>query len=240
MLTAYLTQTKRLLQNPGAPTSLYSDVDLTSWINTARGQLAGDAECIRNYASLALVANQRTYNFSSITLGSPSTGIQGVFKVNTVWYQVASGQVWIRPRPWEWFSLYSLNNPVPGSGPPLRWSQFGQGVNGTIWIDPLPNIAYTVPLDTVCYPVNLVDDTTVEAIPFPWTDSVPYFAAYLALLSAQAPARQADADKMLSRYDEFKNRARRYSTPSVLPGLYAQVPNAVRSNQLGQSGQGAG
>ena len=240
MLTQYLIQTKQLLQNPGSPSALYSDTDLTSWVNRARGQLAGDSECIRNMASLTLVSGQRVYPFSAIALGSPSSGIKDVFKVSTAWYQIASGQIWFRPRSFEWFSLYSLNNPVPASGPPKVWSQYGQGVNGTIYIDPLPNFSYVCPIDTVCQPIDLVDDTTVEAIPFPFTDAVPYFAAYLALLSAQAPARQADGDKMLQRYSEFKDRARRYSTPSVLPGLYAQVPNVVRPNQLGMSGQGAG
>ena len=44
MLTAYLNATAILLQNPVAPTSLYSTANLTTFINTARGQLAGESE----------------------------------------------------------------------------------------------------------------------------------------------------------------------------------------------------
>jgi len=41
VLASYITQTQRLLQNPGAPISLYSTADITSYVNIARGQLAG-------------------------------------------------------------------------------------------------------------------------------------------------------------------------------------------------------
>jgi hypothetical protein len=44
VLTAYLTDTRSLLQLPGTQsTSLYSDADLTRFINKARGQVAGEA-----------------------------------------------------------------------------------------------------------------------------------------------------------------------------------------------------
>lgn len=239
-LNAYLTSTRQLLQNPSAPSTLYSDSDLTSWINTARGQLAGESESIRFSAALALGVGTQVYNFSSIDL-TGSTGVQGVINVRTIWLQVASGRVWIRPRPFEWLSLYALNNPVPQQGPPVMWSQYAQGVGGSIYFSPVPDFIYAAILDTVCYPVPLVDDTTPEAIPYLWTDAVPYFAAYLALLSSQNAARQNDAQRMFERYTDFANRARRFSTPSVLPYQYPQSGNPVRANQLGaSSGGGAG
>ena len=58
---------------------------------------------------------------------------------------------------------------------------------------------------------TMYDSTTPEAIPYLWTDAVPFFAAYYALLSAQAGQRQGDADRMFARYQEFTNRARRFS-----------------------------
>ena len=47
MLNAYLTSTQLLLQNPAPTAALYSPANLTSFINTARGQLAGESESIR-------------------------------------------------------------------------------------------------------------------------------------------------------------------------------------------------
>lgn len=251
MLSQYETRTQQLLQNPNAPTTLYSLPNIDSWINQARGQLAGEAECIRVQGTLALTTGQRVYNFSSISIGTPTaTGVQGVINARQVLRVVASGYTWLRPRPFEWFTFYKLNNPLPQQGAPTEWAQYGQGAapqpslqsaGGSIYVDPVPDQSYTLQLDCVCYPIILADDSTVEAIPYLWTDAVPYFAAYLALLSAQSQARQADAERMFQRYTEFVNRARTFSTPSVLGPQYAQQANPVRQNQLGvQPRQGGG
>lgn len=239
MLTTYLTRTAQLLQNPGASNALYSTADLTSYINQARGQLAGEAECIRRIGTISLTAAQQVYDFSGVTLSDP-TGVQGVINCRTMWVQAGSGQIWIRPRPFEWFSLYELNNANPQQGQTKLWAQYGQGVGGTFYVSPIPDQTYTLSIDTVCYPVNLVDDSTAEAIPYLWTDAVAYFAAYLALLSAQSAARQADANRMFERYTEFVNRARRFSNPSVLPYQYAQSGSPVRANQLGMQANNGG
>lgn len=232
MLNLYLLQTQQLLQNPPAPVSLYATSDLTSWINRARLQVAGDGECVRNYAALALTQGVGVYPFSAIVL-NPATGISGVYNIRTAWRVVADGQVWMRPRPFEWFSLYELNNPVPDQGPPEIWSQFGQGVNGSIFVSDVPDTTYTLKLDTVCEPAALADDTTPEIIPYPWTEAVPFFAAYYALLSAQTGARYQDADQMLQRYSQFRDRARAMSTPGVLPTIYPQTPDPTMQNKLG-------
>jgi hypothetical protein len=239
MLASYLTRTEQLLQNPGAPSSLYSTPDLTEYINLARGQMAGDAECMRIYTTLPVAGGTQQYPFSAVDLTS-AVGVRGVLNIRTAWLQIASGQAWMRPRPFEWFSLYELNNPVPQQGQPKVWSQFAQGVDGSIFVSPVPDAAYVLQLDTLCYPIDLLDDTTVEAIPFPWTDAVPFLAAYYALLSAQSAARQADADRMFARYEEYRNRARRFSNPVVMPYIYPQVGDPVRANKLGQQPAGGG
>lgn len=245
MLTAYQQATARLLQNPGAPNALYATADLTAYINTSRGQLAGESESIRAVGTLALTQGVQVYPFSAVTYASASSvsGIQGPLNIRTAWRLVGSGQAWIRPRPWEWFSLYELNNPTPVQGPPTVWAQLGQGAAGTIYVSPVPDQSYTLNVDVPSYPIPLADDSTVEAIPYLWTDAVPFFAAYYALLAAQSTARQADADKMLQRYTLFVQRARSAATPSVLPTIYAQTGNPVSQNQLGTApprGNGAG
>lgn len=233
LLSDYVLQVQQLLSNPAAKNTLYSESDILSYINRARIQLAGDAECIRNYATLNLVDAQRQYSFSDVVLTAPATGIAGIFNIRALAYQVGEGQRSIRPRPWAWFLQYRLNNPVPPSGPPVVWSQYGQGETGSIFIDPLPDIDYVCPVDTVCVPIDLVDDTTVEAIPDPYTNAVCYFAAYLAFLSSQNGARQNDALRMMELYTQFKNKARTQSTPSILPNLYEQTPNPVKASVLG-------
>lgn len=249
MLTQYLTDTKNLLQNPTAPIPLYDTTSLTRWINIARGQVAGESEAIRLWATIPTVINQRAYNFSSLTIGTPATtGIQGIIHVRAITYNVGqntyglSGQQWIPPRAWEWFTLYHLNNPVPDVGPPATWSQFGQGSAGTgtgssatgsFYIDPPPDAVYQLNLDCVCYPIALTNDATVEALPYLWTDAVPFFAAYYAYLSSQTGARQADAERMYNHYQTFMQRARQAANPAVNRTSYEQSGDPTQAAKLG-------
>jgi hypothetical protein len=229
VLTDYLAQTRRLLQNPPAPVALYSIDDLTSYINTARGQLAGESQSVRVYATLAVTAGTRVYNFSAIDTSS-NAGVDGVYNIKQAQVGVGDGNMILYMRSFPWFNQYLLNEIVPQEGRPVTWSQYGQGENGSIYLHPIPDSSYTLNLDCVCIPVDLVTDATAEAIPFPWTDCVPYFAAYMAFMSAQ---RQTDAKIMMDRYEEFVNRARRIANPTVLPFSYEQANDPTRQNKLG-------
>ena len=253
MLTQYQTQTSQLLQNPAAPSPLYSTPLLTGYINTARGQLAGvEGKCVRVFGTLTITPGQRVYPFSNINFGTrATTGIAGVVALNQILFTVGSGQVWIRPRAWEWFLQYKLNNPTPQSGAINVWAQYGQGASpvppstgsttgsgGTLYVDPIPDFTYTLQCDCTCYPQALASDTDIEAIPYPWTDAVPYFAAYLALLSSQTSARMAEAPRYKELYTEFCARARDASNPVELQYIYQGAPDPVQAAKLGMSGGG--
>jgi hypothetical protein len=225
LLAKYLTQTEQLLQLPQAPTTLYGTVALTSWINTARGQLAGESECIRALGLLTLAANTQSYPFTSISIST--VGVQGVLNVRMATIPVTNGIARLDTWPWEYFNTYYIPQILAPTGTPTIWSQYSQGVNGTVFFSPIPASVSTVTFDTVCYPIDLVDDSTTEAIPFPWTDAICYYAAYLAFLSAQSANRQADALRMYELYKEFVKRARLMSTASVLPYQYEQSGDIV-------------
>lgn len=247
MLTSYLARTNQLLQNPGASTQLYATADLTSYINQARGQLSGEVECCRFLGTLTTQLSVRNYNFSSISLGS-GNGLAGVINARQMLYAVASGYQWIRPRPWSWYFLFKLNNPVPQAGAPEVWSQFSQGGSGTgsetgigtgtmtsgsFYVDPPPDLVYTLLIDCSCYPAALAADTDVEAIPYLFTDAVPYFAAYLALMSAQTSIRMEYAQKMFELYQMFVERANKASAPNVVRRQYERQPSPTTLNKLG-------
>lgn len=231
MLFSYLQRAQLLLND--ASMAKFNRFDLTTYINLARGQLAGEAECLRNYATLALSANVQSYSFSSISLSG--SGISGVFNVRQALIQVNDGLTWIRPRSFEWFTFFRLNNSAPVPAQPNEWSQFGQGVTGSIFVSPTPDASYTLNLDTSCYPTNLAADTDVESIPYPWTDAVPFFAAYYALMSA---GKDDEADKMFERYQMWVDRARMMSNATVLPSIYPQSGDPVRANRLGITTKG--
>jgi len=226
-------------------------------VNTARGQLAGEARCIRVQGTISTVVGQRNYLFSAINLGgSPAaTGIQGVIHIRSIRYAVGLGFKELQPRAWPWFELYHLNNPVPPSSFPVIWSQYGQGssggggvtnvgsgtmLSGSFYIDPIPDAIYALTCDCVCYPNALATDTDIEAIPYLWTDAVPFYAAYYALLSAQTSARMQDGERYYQYYTQFVQRARSAATPDVLRYEYEQVPDPTALNQMGlPQGRGA-
>jgi hypothetical protein len=253
VLNAYLAATQSLLQNPGAPSTLYSTANLTTWINTARGQVAGEAEAIRAMGTIQTVVGQRAYNFDQISFGvAATTGIQGAINVQQINFSVGTGQKQVYAREWPWFFTYYLNNPVPSSGQPRHWSQFSQGAadpgvgggagtkgTGSFYVDPIPDAVYTLNCDCSAYPIALVDDSTVEALSYFWTDAVSFLSAYYALMSSQTSEREAQAARMYSEhYRQFMANARRNSNPSVLRYMYSQAQDVAQTNKMGLQPRG--
>ena len=76
---------------------------------------------------------------------------------------------------------------------------------------------YQLNCDCVCYPILLADDTTPEAIPYPWTEAIKYYAAMLAYRDAQ---RSDDAEKMNKEYTATMTEARAISEPAFVPDYY--------------------
>lgn len=245
MLTAYQTATQALLQNPGAPSTLYAITDINRWINTARGQVAGDGQCIRFIGTVPTIVGQRAYTFASLSFTNIAIG--GALSVRRINYAVGSGQKIVYLREWEWFDYYYLNNPVPVNGAPSHAAQHQQGgagpgvgggagtaATGSFYLDPPPDAVYTLSCDCNCWPISLVDDTTIEAIPYSWTDAVPFLAAYYALMSSQTTEREAQAARLYQQhYLTFLQKARGNTNPAVLSYMYEQAPNPTTANQLG-------
>lgn len=223
MLFQYRQQTQRLLQDQ--PMVKFAPGDLDFYINQARGQIAGEGECVRVYATLAATAATQQYQFSSMVIPGGTTGVQGPLNVRMITYTIpgATGNGRMAAREWEWFNTFVLSQSAPVAGHPSVWAQFGQGASGTVFVNLLDG-AYTLNLDLVCYPSPLMSDADPEALPYQWTDAVPYYAAYLGYLAAQDSQR---ADGLYKLYETFMQRARRTATPSVLPHQYEQAVDPV-------------
>lgn len=215
MLFQYMKLAQQLMSD--VKQELLNPSFLISFINTARGQLAGEAECIRVFGGLFTAIGTQSYAYTGITT---AVGVQGVMNVRRINYLSGAGQKFVSPLPWEWFDLYYMNNTGPVMAPPTVWAQYAQGSSGSFFLYPIPDAIYTLRLDCVCYPSDLTTDTDTEVIPYPWTDAIPYFAAYFAYLNVQ---NMEKANAMLERYREFVMRARRFTTPGILPAQYEQV-----------------
>ena len=228
MLAAYETAVQQLIQL--VPSGLIPTPAIVSYINTARNQIAGESECIRVYATLSIsVAAGQQYPFSAIAFPVGTQGVGPVQSVADITFALGTGRKTVYSREWPWFNRFVLSKVAPVPAQPRYWAQFGQGTQGTIFVN-LPNATYILSLNTVCLPIPLVDDSTPEALPELWTDAVPYFAAYMAFLQLQ---RQADADRMMELYKTFMQRARAAATPSELPHQFSGTPDPTLGNKLG-------
>ena len=307
-LNAYIQQTQRLLNNPTS--TLYSVSDLTNYINLARGQIAGEGQCVRvlppisspimaitvnssgagypsntsitisapdspagygSYpngqqatasvtvaggaitgasiivpgsgyyqpqvfisgngtgANITVTTNvvqtqtgQEVYPFSAVNplIATSGSGISSILAVNSVNFLWATFRYTLMVYSFSKYQALVRNYTAGGyQFIPAVVAQYGQGVNGSLYMYPVPNTAYQVEWDCYCLPINLATDSDPEAIPYPWTDVVPFHAAYLAYLGAQ---RQSDASFYWNERNKYMQRARAMSNPRRVINWYGR------------------
>lgn len=149
---------------------------------------------------------QEVYPFSDVDL-SMFPGVEAIYRIQSVsllfsafryslgTYAFSEYQAKIRQWSQQWQYV------------PAVCSQYGQGADGSFYMYPIPSQAYQLEWDCFCLPSDLVNDNSYEAIPKPWTDAVPYFAAHLAYLEIQnfnfAKGYLDLFDKMIQRYSDY-------------------------------------
>lgn len=174
---------------------------------------------------------QEEYAFSDIPLaGFP--GISSVLAIRSI-------TIFWGPGNWQWscgrvsFSKYQAlyrQYSTQWLAPPVIACQFGQGIEGTYKLYPIADQAYPQQVDCICLPADLEDDTSYEAIPVPWRNAVPFYAAHLALLS-----KAAEVPQMLPLALQYFNettgglfmthmrRARAFSQPGYVSSYYGRL-----------------
>ena len=229
-LFGYLQQTILFLNDAGIST--YNPADLTTYINTGRQQIATSGECIRAVGTLVTASGTQQYAFTSITIGTSGASTGGVMTVRNINMPATAGYGPMQNRNFDWFTLYYIQTSATQTfGRPTVWAQYSGGTSGQIYFNPTPAGAYTCTLDCVVLPNALVYDTDPEALPYPWTNVVPWYAAFYAAMSAQ----NFDAANLFrERYQEYMHRAVAESTPSILPdnfpgGRAAQIISKKRA-----------
>lgn len=213
LLSQYQKLTRRLLSDPTF--ARINDFDLRDYINIGRAQAAADGECVRTTGQAAVTAGTGYLPLSAIPLAAQYSQALVVrnAKLNNVMVDI---------RPWDWFVTFALGNPQPT---PVAAHQ-GQGSSSDIWVSSVSGGSLWV--DVVALPVDLIDDTTPDAIPFPWVDAVAFYAVYYAFMASQ---QQNEADLSMLRYRDTMRRARGEATSTNLPendpgGLGARIAAA--------------
>lgn len=220
-LNAYITQVQDLLHDAGA--SFYSVAAITRWINAARLKVAQKGQCIRvlppsGAAQNQTVALQEVYPFSAVNPFVQLTpGVSNILGVKQVAVSWGSMKPALGYSPWRLFNAYFRAANVGPGNLPVRWSQYGQGENGSIYLYQIPSSALPMDWDCICEPLALAADADPEAIPAPFTDAVQYYATYLAFLGAQ---RSQDAEEMHNRFERSLFLARATSQADVISEYY--------------------
>lgn len=175
-------------------------VTTTPYITTVVGQ---ETYSLNSPAILAAVQNQQ--------------GVQrpiGIQSVSVAW---GSFKPTLDFAPFTTFQAQYRAYNVGQQNYPAVWTRYGRGASQTIALWPIPGQVSQMELDLYCQPIPLVDDTTYEAIPEPFTDGVKYYAAYLAYMNAQ---RKEDAMWMDSLYKQHLIENGVADTPSWSPSAY--------------------
>lgn len=167
------------------------------------------------------VADQQEYPFQKVPIWNyPAVkSILAVRSIQIIWTNFRYPTFGV-----SWTKFNSKYNPYTRGTflyAPIIICQFGQGDQGSILFSPVPNQAYCMEWDCSGLPVDLVDDTTPEAIPEIWTQAVPFYAAYLALLERVDQRSEQIADRRLAFYRTLMRRARAFSQPSQTQNPYS-------------------
>lgn len=161
---------------------------------------------------------QEVYPFSDIDL-SQNPGCAAVYFVRSVSIIYNNYRYSL---PVYAFSIYQAmirQYPFQYQYVPTFASQFGQGVNGSFYVYPLPSQTYQYELDCQCTPSDLIDDLSVEAIPQPWQDAVAFYACHLAMTELQ---NYNAATYFLGLYEKFAQRFSDYARVGRVTNPYGR------------------
>jgi len=176
-LQTYLAATRRLLHDANA--DYWSDADLILDINSAVKQRDLWSGGSRSYQSnIPLTAGQDQYQLPSLF---PALAAKTILDVISVWLIYGATRVQLdnpsfddlqrRFRPWNTF----VNRPA-------AFARYGaQG----LFIAPAPSTPYTIDADLVVLSVTLANLTDADPLPFPYTEPIPYWAAYYAKINSR-------------------------------------------------------
>lgn len=219
MLTSYQSDTALLLNDPS--NQFWSTSTLTTLINRARREIAYRTLCIQVLASpVNTVASQETYALSlANSLVTNTAGVSQAYGVIAISssqgnYKPALGRI-------DFPGFQASQRIMAGTFQNYPWifAQLGRGANATIYLFPIPAGVYAMDWITTCEPINLGVDTDPEAIPYPWTEIVPFKAAALAYVTQQ---RWTDAAEMDEITDKMLADLPRAEVPFMQPDWYGQ------------------
>lgn len=161
---------------------------------------------------------QEVYNFSDVDL-SVFPGVKACYAVKSVSIIYANYRYSVPIYAFSVYQAYVRQYPFQYQYVPTFGSQYGQGEGGSFYMYPLPSQTYQLEWDMFCTPQDLIDNESVDVIPGPWDDVVPYFAAHLAFAELQ----NLNASKYyLDLFDAMTLRKSQYARPGRAVNPYGR------------------
>lgn len=164
----------------------WTNTQLTKYINDGRNRVCQDTKCLRQLVpSILLTAAQEQYQIADVALAAGLTGrIIDVMEVTLYWGSIRYPLTYL---PWTtlnaryryWTQLLNRCE---------AWTRMGAL---SVFFAPIPDQAYRTDWIIAINPNPLVDDTSVEEIPAPFTEPIVYWAAYIAKFGEQAMGEAA-------------------------------------------------
>lgn len=161
---------------------------------------------------------QEVYPFSDVDL-SANPGVDSIYSVRSVSMIYANYRYSLPCYSFSTYQAYIRQYPFQYQYVPTMCAQFGQGAGGSFMMYPIPSQPYQMEWDAFCIPSELTDDNSFEALPIPWTEAVPHFAAYLAYLEMQS---MNNAKMHLELFDTFMKRYSGYARPGRISNPYGR------------------
>lgn len=162
--------------------------------------------------------NQEVYTFSALnSLVATTSGISQIQGILSIAVSQGTISPYLGQLSWAALQAYMRSYNTLYTNYPLYWAQYTYGVNGSFYLWPIPSGSYGMDVDTYCLPNQLSTDADPEAIPYPWTEAVKYYACYLALMNAQRPDQ---AKIMMDEYNRCMLEARAYTQGPFIPDMY--------------------
>jgi len=171
---------------------------------------------------VAAQPGQEVYTFASINpiIQANFPGVQAMIAIQSLavsWGSWKPVMRWLGA--WSAFQAYCRAWDIGQENYPMVWSQYGQGESGSFYLFPIPSVLAQLDVDTYCYPADLNLESDPEAIPHPFTEAVPYYAAFLAYLALQDGDK---AETFRGLYRQQMIEARGFVSPAMVPDFYPQ------------------
>lgn len=161
-------------------------------------------------------ANQEVYQYSAYNSILPA-GAATILGVISIAVDRGGDKPVLAQKSWTELQAYCRAYNTAYLDYPSVWANYQLGENGNFYLWPIPAASYPVDLDVFCSPSALVDDSSVDLIPYFWSEAVAYYAAYLCYLYSQ---RAEDASRMFGEADRLIKEGTAYAAPLMFPSFY--------------------